>query len=449
MRLLAKELAARAASASSETVQMKGWVHRVRELGGVSFVMLRDRSGVAQVVVEGKADLTLETVISATGVAAANPKAPGGAELRAQKIDVIAQAAPDLPYPVNGDPEKIGLDVILDNRPLSLRNPKIRAIFAVQSTIIEAFSEYLRGQDFTEMKTSKLISGGTEGGTGLFEVEYFDTKVYLAQSPQFYKQTMVASGMERVFEVAPAYRAEKHDTPRHLNEYVSMDVEMAFIESERDLIELEKGILTHVFARVAEKNSAELSLWNASVPGAEQVAAAPVIGHDQALELAAEEAARQNDARQNDARQNAAGKKTGSARAFEINPEVERHICAWSLREKGSDLVFINEFPRRHRPFYTYPLDSSRTMSFDAIFRGLEITTGGRRHNEYAALLEVLPKFGLKAEDLADYLMVFKYGCPPHGGFAIGCERLTQKILGLPNVKEASLFPRDRKRVRP
>ncbi|MFA6507063.1 MAG: aspartate--tRNA(Asn) ligase [Treponemataceae bacterium] len=434
MRILAKNLAAAVASAPTEKVEMKGWVHRVRELGGVSFVMLRDRSGVAQVVVEGKADLTLETVISVTGVVAANPKAPGGAELRAEKVEVIAAAAADLPYPVNGDPEKIGLDVILDNRPLSLRNPKIRAIFRIQSTIIEAFSEYLRGQDFTEMKTSKLISGSTEGGTGLFEVEYFDTKVYLAQSPQFYKQTMVASGLERVFEVAPAYRAEKHDTPRHLNEYVSLDVEMGFIDSEKDLIELERGILTHVFAKVAEKNAEDLALWNAAVPTAKQVADAPIVGHDHAIELAAEEAVLQ---------------KLGGKKAFEINPEVERLICSWALREKGSDLVFINEFPRRHRPFYTFPLDATRTMSFDAIFRGLEITTGGRRQNEYQALLDVFPKFGLKAEDYADYLMVFKYGCPPHGGFAIGCERLTQKILGLPNVKEASLFPRDRKRVRP
>jgi nondiscriminating aspartyl-tRNA synthetase len=165
---------------------------------------------------------------------------------------------------------------------------------------------------------------------------------------------------------------------------------------------------------------------------------APIVAHDAALEIAAEEAKR-----------NPASSGKGSPRFFEISPEVERHLCAWSQRESGVDLVFVNEFPRRHRPFYTYPLDASRTMSFDALFRGLEITTGGRRQNDYAALLEVLPKFGLKAENLSDYLSVFKYGCPPHGGFAIGCERLTQKILGLANVKEASLFPRDRKRVSP
>jgi len=436
MRVLIRDLALAADERPDQEIELKGWVHRIRELGGVSFVILRDRSGLAQLVVEGKVDLSLESVLSVVGLPARNEKAAGGVELRVRHLDVISAAAPDLPFPVNGDPQKVGLDIILDNRALSLRNPKIRAIFQIQATIIRAFSDYLRAQDFTEIKTSKLIGSGTEGGTGLFEVEYFERKVFLAQSPQFYKQTLVASGLERVFEVAPAYRAEKHDTPRHLNEYVSMDVEMGFIDSEKDLIELEKGLLAFIFAEVAHKNAAELALWGATVPDADAVRKAPTIGHDEAIAIAVQEAA-----------QNGPGK--GTSRFFEISPEVERLVCAWALREHGIDLVFVNEFPRKHRPFYTYPLDASRTMSFDALFRGLEITTGGRRQHEYPALLEVLPKFGLKAENLKDYLDVFKYGCPPHGGFAIGCERLTQKILGLTNVKEASLFPRDRKRVSP
>ncbi len=435
MRVLARELKQVLSQAvPTEVVELRGWIHRVRELGGVSFIMIRDRSGVAQVVTEGKVDLTLESVVSVTGLVVENDKAPGGAELRATNIELMARAERDLPYPVNGDPARIGLDAILDQRPLSLRNPKLRAIFYVQSTIIDAFSSFLRARDFTEMKTSKLIGSGTEGGTGLFAVDYFDATVYLAQSPQFYKQTMVASGMERVFEVAPAYRAEKHDTPRHLNEYVSMDVEMAFIESERDLIALEKDLLASIFEAVATRNGAELAAWGATVPRAEAVQRAPVVAHDEALAIAAAELS-------------AAG--SAARKAYEISPEVERLVCAWSAREHGSELVFINEFPRKYRPFYTFPLDASRTMSFDAIFRGLEITTGGRRHHDYQALLEVLPRFGLHAEDLTDYLNVFRYGCPPHGGFAIGCERLTQKILGLSNVKEASLFPRDRKRIRP
>lgn len=446
MRVLAKDIAGLAQKEAGKTVELAGWVHRIRELGGVSFVILRDRSGLVQLVLEGKTDLTLESVVRAEGQAALNEKAPGGAEVRVQHLEVLSRAEPDLPFPVNGDMAKVGLDVILDNRPLSLRNPRIRSIFRVQATIIEAFSEYLRSEGFTEIKTSKLIGSGTEGGTGLFEVDYFDRKVYLAQSPQFYKQTMIASGLERVFEVAPAYRAEKHDTPRHLNEYVSMDVEMAFIESEADLIELEKHLLAHIFKALAKKNAEDLAAWNASVPDPDQVFKAPTVAHDEALEVAKAEAARGG---QNTAGGKNAGAGTATQGFFEISPEVERLLCTWAGREHGIELVFVNQFPRRHRPFYTYPASATHTMSFDALFRGLEITTGGRRQEQYQALLEVLPRFGLKAEDLKDYLAVFKYGCPPHGGFAIGCERLTQKVLGLSNVKEASLFPRDRKRVSP
>jgi nondiscriminating aspartyl-tRNA synthetase len=249
---------------------------------------------------------------------------------------------------------------------------------------------------------------------------------------------MVASGMERVFEIGPVYRAEKHDTPRHLNEYVSLDLEIAFIESEKDLIKLEKDLLAYIFEMVAHKNSKDLEVWNAAVPSAEAVAEAPTIPYEEVLKIVNEEAA----------------KTKGGGRIFDINPEAERIICEWSLKEHGIDLVFINEFPRRHRPFYTYPLETGEnaaalTMSFDAIFRGLEITSGSRRQHDHKALVESLPKFGLKPEDMEGYLSVFKYGCPPHGGFAIGAERLTQKILGLANVKEASLFPRDRKRITP
>ncbi|HOM23845.1 aspartate--tRNA(Asn) ligase [Treponema sp. J25] len=443
MRVLARDVAQYATSDSPQPIMLQGWIHRIRELGGVSFIILRDRSGLVQLVVEGKTDYTLESVIQVEGLPTRNDKAPGGVEVRVQHSTLLSRAEPDLPFQVNGDVTKMGLDTILDKRVLSLRNPRIRAIFKVQATIIEAFSEYLRSQDFTEIKSSKLIGSGTEGGTGLFEVNYFDKKVYLAQSPQFYKQTMVAAGLERVFEVAPAYRAEKHDTPRHLNEYVSMDVEMAFITSELDLIELERGLLAHIFEQVARKNGPELELWNARVPDPNLVFKAPLIAHDDALALAFTEAQQHNQALLEDEKASA---KLGF---FEVTPAVERLLCAWAGREYGIELVFVNQFPRKHRPFYTYPLDATKTMSFDALFRGLEITTGGRRQEQYQALLEVLPRFGLTEEGLRDYLAIFKYGCPPHGGFAIGCERLTQKILGLANVKEASLFPRDRKRVSP
>ncbi|MDR0539596.1 MAG: aspartate--tRNA(Asn) ligase [Spirochaetaceae bacterium] len=440
MRILAKELFDLAQTGKGGDAELCGWIHRIRELGAVNFVVLRDRSGLVQLVMDGKCEYPLESVVRVKGEPALNPKAPGGVELRVHSLELLGRAGSNLPYQVNADAAKAGLEAILDNRALSLRNPKIRSIFRVQSTIIEAFSAYLRSQDFTEIKTSKLVAGSTEGGTELFEVDYFDRKLCLAQSPQQYKQMMVASGLERVFEVAPAYRAEKHDTPRHLNEYVSMDIEMGFIETEKDLIDLEKNLLAHIFAEVAAKNSADVAAWQdkgASIPSPESIAKAPTVSYEDALKIA------------NDFSGGSKGGAGTAGRIFDINPEAERRISAWAEHEYGVPLVFVNEFPRRLRPFYTYPSGAAGTMSFDAIFRGLEITTGGRRQHDYEALAEALPRFGLKKENMEGYLSIFKYGCPPHGGFAIGCERLTQKLLGLVNVKEASLFPRDRKRVMP
>lgn len=425
MRILASDIGGHKGS----EVELKGWIHRVRDLGGVCFVMLRDRSGMAQLVFETAPDITLESVVAVTGAVKENPKAPGGFEVQADTMTVLSKAAPDLPLQVNGDPDKLGIEAILDNRVISLRNPKIRSIFHLQSDILGYFSEYMRSRDFTEIKSSKLIGSGSEGGTGLFEVEYFDRKVYLAQSPQLYKQTMVASGMERVFEIGAAYRAEKHDTPRHLNEYVSLDIEMGFIESDQDLMDLEVDILTDLFRKISEKNGDILDQWNASVPSPEAMANIPRISHDEAKAILSERLGK---------------------RIFELNPEGERELCDWALEKHGVELVFVHSFPRKKRPFYTYPdPDGMKTMSFDLLFRGLEITSGGRRINEYDMLLENIKRFGLEPESLAGYLEVFKFGAPPHGGFAIGLERLTQKILGLFSIKEASLFPRDRKRVTP
>jgi nondiscriminating aspartyl-tRNA synthetase len=410
-------------------IELAGWIHRVRDLGKVTFVILRDRSGSVQLVFDTNPGFAHETVVNVKGRAQANDKAPGGVEVHVMQEDVniLAEAVPDLPVPVNQDPEKLSIDVILDYRMISLRIPKIRSIFNLQSGILKLFAEHMRGESFTEIKTSKLIGTGTEGGTGLFPVEYFDTKVFLAQSPQFYKQAMISSGMERVFEIGNAYRAEKHDTPRHLNEYVSLDVEMAFIETEHDLMDLEQRILKTIFSGIQEGYRKELEEWDASVPDEKDIDRIPRLTHDEAKKLISE--------------------KQGG-RVFEINPEGERVLCDWAMEKHGIDAVFIYEWPRKKRPFYTYPLNN-KTRSFDLLFRGLEITTGGRRINEYPMLLEALPKFGLAEEGLGDYIHIFKYGCPPHGGFAIGLERLTQQILGLSNVKEASLFPRDRKRIKP
>jgi len=409
-------------------VTLCGWVHRIRDLGGVSFVVLRDRSGSVQLVFDAKPTVTLESVIQVTGSAARNEKAPGGIEVRVRTTEVLSAAEVDLPFPVNQDPAKMPLESILDNRMISLRNPQILSIFRVQSTILRCFAECLRAEGFSEIKTSKLIGTGTEGGTGLFQVEYFETKVYLTQSPQIYKQALIASGLERVFEIGPAYRAEKHDTPRHINEFTSLDVEMAFIKSEQDLMDLETRILAAIFRGIRETNQRELDAWKAAVPDPDLCTRIPRVSHDEAREIVT--------------------KETGH-KVYEITPEGERTLCEWAMKTAGIEAVFVHGYPRKSRPFYTYPAENNRTRSFDLLFRGLEITSGSMRINRYDMLLENLKAFDLKPEGLADYLSIFRYGCPPHGGFAIGLERITQKILALASVKEATLFPRDRKRTRP
>ena len=359
-------------------IMLSGWIHRIRDLGGVTFIILRDRTGRCQIVTNEAMELTQETVVRAYGKVCANDKAPGGYELALDHFDILGPAAPELPFPVNGDPSKVGIELTLDQRMISLRNPQILSIFRLQASLVQYFAEYLRGRDFTEIKSSKMIGTGTEGGTSVFSVEYFDRKVFLAQSPQFYKQAMVSSGLERVFEIGHAYRAEKHETSRHINEYVSLDVEMGFIESEMDIIELERGLLAYIFDRVNENNREDMAAWGATCPTGEQVLKAPVISHDEAKQIIRDKLDR---------------------RVFEISPEGERALCAWSEEEHGTPLVFVNEFPRRKRPFYTYP-KGTKTMSFDLLFRGLEITTGGRRINEYAMLKETLPRFGMTEEQL-------------------------------------------------
>jgi len=412
-----------------QEIEVSGWVHRIRELGQVNFVLLRDRSGLVQIVFNGKIDYTPETVLKVKGLVKANEKAPGGAEIHPSEVTVLAKAEQNPPVQINQDSDKYPLDVLFDHRHLSLRMPKQRAILQLQSALLKYLSEFMHAEGFFETKTTKLVGSGAEGGTGLFSVEYFENKVYLAQSPQLYKQTLVSTGLERVFEISHAYRAEKHDTPRHINEYVSFDVEMAFIDSEKDLMDFEARLLDHVFTQVGRNNQGELEAWGATVPAPGAMLKAPVIGHDEAKDLI--------------------GKLTGK-KVFEINPEGERTLSDWALKEHGVDLVFINDWPRKKRPFYAFPTpDGLKTQSFDLIFRGLEITSGGRRINDYAMLQEALPKFGMTEEGLGFYPQIFRYGCPPHGGFAIGLERLTARILGLGNVKEASAFPRDRKRIAP
>jgi nondiscriminating aspartyl-tRNA synthetase len=357
-------------------ITCSGWVHRVRSLGKVTFLLLRDRSGIVQTVWEEEPDLPLESVITVRGTVKANEKAPSGREIhvRPDGLEVLSRASADLPVSVNRDPGSLSIEALLDNRMLTLRHPKIRSIFTLQADILFYFSEYMRSRGFTEIKSSKLIGSGSEGGTGLFPVEYFDRTVYLAQSPQLYKQAMVASGMERVFEIGAAYRAEKHETARHLNEYVSLDVEMGFIESDRELMDLEADILAHLFERIAGTNGSILEEWGASLPDPESLSRIPRISHDEARGIISDRLGK---------------------RVFELNPEGERALCEWAFETAGIEAMFVHSFPRKKRPFYTYP-DGRKTMSFDLIFRGLEITSGGRRIHDYGMLVENLERFGLE-----------------------------------------------------
>jgi len=420
-------LCAEAFKRDETAVEVAGWIHRVRNLGGIVFIILRDRSGFIQLVSDSEFNLNLESVIRARGELSDNARAPGGREIVLREYEVLSEAEPNLPVAVNQDPGNLGLETILENRMISIRNPKLLSIFRLQAGCIRAFGDFFRGEGFTEIKTSKIIGGGSEGGTNLFPMDYFGKTAYLAQSPQLYKQTMVASGLERVFEIGHAYRAEKHETPRHINEYVSLDIEMGFIDSEGPLMEIERNFMAYLFEAISRENQSELSAWNAALPSPDACAKIPIITYEEARKIV---------------------KREGGVGAIEINPEAERILCNWADREQGIPMVFVNEFPRRKRPFYTYPA-GQKTMSFDLLFRGLEITTGGRRINDYSMLREALAKFGMAESELGSYVDIFKYGCPPHGGFAIGLERITQKILNLANVKEAALFPRDRRRLSP
>jgi nondiscriminating aspartyl-tRNA synthetase len=312
---------------------------------------------------------------------------------------------------------------------VALRHRKQAAIFKVQAAIAEAFAAYLRAEGFLEIFTSKLIATGTEGGSELFSLPYFGRTAYLAQSPQFYKEMMVASGAERVFEIGHVYRAEPHETARHLNEYVSLDVEVGFIESEATLMRLETELLRHVFAHLNATCGPELALWNATATVPARIPEVTRAEAHRLLEASGLEVGERND----------------------LSPEAERALCRYAEEHWESPFVFVTEFPTAKRPFYAMAKEGAPhvTKSFDLLYRGLEITTGGQRIHHHEALLARMHERGMNPEAFEGYLAAFRHGMPPHGGFAIGLERLTARVLGLGNVREASLFPRTRNRLTP
>lgn len=430
--MMSRTIISQLAQHLGETVTIKGWAAKIRDLGGVRFILVRDYSGSIQVVVESQEldEMRIESVIGVVGKVVSSPRAPGGIEIQAEKVAVIAAVSDRmLPFEVNRETIPAGLDIILNHRALSLRNEKTRAVFRVQHRITEAFRRFFTSQRFTEIHTPKIVASGTEGGTELFSVDYFGRKAFLAQSPQLYKQMMVGAGFERVFEVGHAYRAELHDTGRHINEYVSLDAEMGFIENEADLMDIETEFLKTLFAELPESCADELALYGVSLPAIDVIP-----------RLTLEEA------RQTLKSVYGKGSPVGN-----LDPEGEKLICDYAAKEFGSELLFVTKYPVAKRPFYAMPdsADGKLTNSFDLLYKGLEITTGGQRIHQHDRLVNNITKFGLNPEGFASYLETFAFGMPPHGGFAIGLERLTMKVLGLSNIREATLLPRDRSRLMP
>ena len=417
---------------TNKNVLVRGWVHKITDLSNVVFIKLRDKSGVIQLVCDKEQvkDLRLESAVEVVGKVCDNEKAPGKIEIIVDEIKIVGNTYYDkLPFEINSFKNKVALETQLDHRTISLRRPEIRAIFKIQSEIETAFRDYLKERNFEQIHTAKIIDSSTEGGSEMFTVNYFDRRSFLAQSPQFYKQMMVGSGFERVFEIGHAYRAELHNTWRHLNEYVSLDVEMAFIKDEFELMDLEEGFINYLFSHLNKVCKTELDMYKIDLSKKISI---PRITLQKAHEILLSEY----------------NKKSPIGN---IDAEGEVLISKYVKEKYDCDFAFLTKYPVGKRPMYTMPDDDNKelTKSFDLIYDGLEITTGGQRINDYEMLKDNIIKFGLNPDDFEFYLESFKYGMPPHGGFAIGLERLTMKILKLTNIREATLIPRDMKRLIP
>jgi len=418
-----------AADFDQKEVCIYGRVLNVRELGGLTFVLIQDFTGQIQAVFERKVDIKNNEAIKVKGIIRKDKRAKGGYEIFVNDFEVISKSK-ELPFDLGKNELNLQLNTLLDHRTISLRHPKIQAIFKLYDILLESYETVMREEGFTEVKTPKLLETASEGGANFFKVDYFDKKAFLAQSPQLYKQIMVGV-FERVFEIGPVFRAEPHFTTRHINEYISLDAEMGFINSYKDVIETLSSVIRKMIKIINEKGKDYLKIYNANPVEVPQTI--PNIKLAEAKEKI--------------------NKKYGYSvpKDTDIDPEGERLISKFVKEEFGSDFVFVTHYPWEHRPFYTMPdkENPGETFGFDLLFRGVELVTGSQRIHLYDELIDNMNKKGVKPRGLEFYLETFKYGMPPHGGWAIGSERFIQLILGLKNVKEAALFPRDVKRLSP
>jgi len=414
-------------------VKISGWVNSRRDHGGIVFFDLRDRTGILQVVCQEKlADgIKDEYVLEIEGEVQKRPikmvnsdLETGEVELKAESIKILAKAEP-LPFDLKD--LNVSLPTLLDHRPLTLRNEKIQAIFKIQEQVISSFRKSLKESGFVEFESPLIVPSNAEGGAEVFHIDYYGRDAYLSQSPQLYKQILVGV-FERVFTVARVFRAEPSITTRHLSEYVSLDAEMGFIESWEDIMDACETVIKDIFSDLKKICSKELRIHETNLPETGKI---PRIKMREAQEIIFQRTKKDN------------------RKEPDLEPEDEKEICSWAKEKHGSELIFITHYPAKKRPFYTHPdpKDPDYTLSFDLLFRGLEIVTGGQRINEEEKLLKNIKKWKNQPKDFEFYLQAFKYGLPPEGGFAMGLERIIKQILGLGNVREASLFPRDMERI--
>ena len=417
------------------TIILEGAVHSVRDMGEIAFVILRKKEGLIQTVwEEGKTDLELSEIregdyIHVTGQVKDEERAPHGKEVRLSTISHLSHVSCPLPLPIDKWKLNTSLEAKLDRRSLSLRNIRERARFRIQEGIVRGFRDFLYEQGFTEIHTPKIGAKSAEGGANMFRLSYFHRPAVLQQSPQLYKQMMVGV-FDRVFETGPVFRAEKHNTRRHLNEYTSLDFEMGYIHSFLDICAMETGFLQYTMNLLEKEYSKELKLLNITLPDVEKI---PYVRFDEAKRLVSEKYNRK------------------IRNPFDLEPEEEELIGKYFKEEYNADFVFVTHYPSKKRPFYAMddPEDTRYTLSFDLLYHGLEITTGGQRIHNLNMLEEKIQAKGMTEEGLEQYLDAFRFGMPPHGGLGIGLERLTMQLLGEDNVREACLFPRDMSRLEP
>jgi nondiscriminating aspartyl-tRNA synthetase len=412
-----------------QKIQIKGRVLNIRNLSNVMFLIVQDYSGTIQVVFEKSVEVKVGDAVAVEGLIKKEPRSKYGFEISGESVEVVS-GTEDLPFDLAKNDLNLNLPTLLDNRTLSLRHPKVQAIFRLYDILLKGYETVMREEGFTEVKTPKILGVATEGGANFFKVKYFDKEATLAQSPQFYKQIMVGV-FERVFEIGSTFRAEPHFTTRHVNEYISLDAEIGFIKDFYDVADMLNKILKRIFLMIEKEGKPYLDMYNIKI--SEVPDQIPRVKLSEIRKVVKE---KYNYSIPDDT---------------DIDPEGERLAGRYAKEEFNSDFIFITHYPWKDKPFYTMPSEENpeETYGFDLIFKGLEIVTGSQRIHTYKQLMENMKKKKIKPDGMEFYLDTFKYAMPPHGGWGMGSERLIQKILGLDSIKEAILFPRDVKRLVP